>query len=138
MATLSSIISLSSLPPLRRHLSLSPFPHSLSLSFSRIKPRSPFLLIASSAHSFDDFTSKSKVPFFHSFIPYKYFSSCYSSHSFYYVAINFPTLYWITEFNFLYNFFLISWCELFYTSPLTGAVKNNYSGKRAFLCDNRV
>ncbi|XP_014514749.1 uncharacterized protein LOC106772708 [Vigna radiata var. radiata] len=60
MATLSSIISLSSLPPLRRHLSLSPFPHSLSLSFSRIKPRSPFLLIASSAHSFDDFTSKSK------------------------------------------------------------------------------
>ncbi|BAT93921.1 hypothetical protein LR48_Vigan02g239100 [Vigna angularis] len=60
MATLSSIISLSSLPPLRRHPSLSPFPHSLSLSFSRTKPRSPFLLIASSAHSSDDFTSKSK------------------------------------------------------------------------------
>ncbi|XP_047164930.1 uncharacterized protein LOC124834310 [Vigna umbellata] len=60
MATLSSIISLSYLPPLRRHPSLSPFPHSLSLSFSRTKPRSPFLLIASSAHSSDDFTSKSK------------------------------------------------------------------------------
>ncbi|QCE08474.1 uncharacterized protein LOC114191966 [Vigna unguiculata] len=60
MATLSSILSLSSLPLLRRHPSLSPFHPSVSLSFSRTKPRSPFLLLASSAHSFDDFTSKSK------------------------------------------------------------------------------
>ncbi|ESW15076.1 hypothetical protein PHAVU_007G042000 [Phaseolus vulgaris] len=58
MATLSSILSFSSLPLLRRHPSLSPFRPSLSLSFSHTKLRSPF--IASSSHSFDDFTSNSK------------------------------------------------------------------------------
>ena len=54
----SSDLSFSSLPLLRRHPSLSPFRPSLSLSFSHTKLRSPF--IASSSHSFDDFTSNSK------------------------------------------------------------------------------
>jgi len=131
MATLSSILSLSSLPLLRRHPSLSPFHPSVSLSFSRTKPRSPFLLLASSAHSFDDFTSKSKVPFFHSFIPpinisllailsiasldvADYSFSPLSECVFYYRV------------QFLNNLFLISWRELFSTQALfTGAVKNN-------------
>ncbi|CAJ1977368.1 unnamed protein product [Sphenostylis stenocarpa] len=60
MATLSSILSSSSLPLLRRHPSLSTFRPSISLSFSRTKPRSPFIVFASSSHSFDDFTSNPK------------------------------------------------------------------------------
>ncbi|TKY51001.1 hypothetical protein E2542_SST22508 [Spatholobus suberectus] len=59
MATLSSILSYS-LPFFHRHPSPSPFRPSLSLSFSRTKPRAPFLVLASSSHSFDDFASESK------------------------------------------------------------------------------
>lgn len=60
MATLSSILSSSLLPLYHRNPNLSPFRPSLSLSFSHAKPRSPFLLLASSSHSFHDFTSNPK------------------------------------------------------------------------------
>ncbi|RDX79300.1 hypothetical protein CR513_40298 [Mucuna pruriens] len=56
MATLSSILS-SSLPLFHRHQNPTPFLPSLSLSFSHTKPRSPFLVLASSSH---DFTSQPK------------------------------------------------------------------------------
>lgn len=60
MATLSSFLSSSSLPLFHRHPSPSPFLPSLSLSFSHTKPRLPLLVLASSSHSFHDFTSNSK------------------------------------------------------------------------------
>ncbi|KAG5005233.1 hypothetical protein JHK82_029261 [Glycine max] len=58
MATLSSILS-SSLPLFHRYPNPNPslFRPSLSLSFSRTKPRSPFLVLAASSH---DFASNSK------------------------------------------------------------------------------
>ncbi|XP_027364032.1 uncharacterized protein LOC113871256 [Abrus precatorius] len=66
MAALSSILS-SSLPLFHRHSSPTSFRPSLSLSFSPLRHSSnptkspaPFLVLASSIHSFDDFTSKSK------------------------------------------------------------------------------
>ncbi|KAL2324246.1 hypothetical protein Fmac_023304 [Flemingia macrophylla] len=57
MATLSSILSSSSLPVFRRQPSPSLYRPSFSLSFSHTKPRLPFLVLASYSH---DFTSNSK------------------------------------------------------------------------------